>query len=114
MTGSDPPRRRIARGEGEVTQWPRGVVGYVSSGPEDARPDPEEDRTGNRLRLAARLLSLLRARGAEVEGFVPELAAAEAAFRAGRRAEADRRIDRLLGELDAALTRVPAVDRRTG
>jgi hypothetical protein len=108
VTGTTPPRRRVARGEGEVTQWPRGLVGYTPSGPDDATPDPEEDRTTNRLRLAARLIGVLRP--ADVEPFVTELRTAEAALRAGRRAEADRRVDRLLTEIDAARAR----ERSTG
>jgi hypothetical protein len=79
------------------------LVDYVPSGPDDATPDPEEDRTANRLHLAGRLISLRRARGAPVEREVAALQAAEAAFRSGRRSEADRRVDRLLADLDAAL-----------
>jgi len=108
VTGSATPRRRVARGEGEVTQWPRGLVDYVPAGPADATPDPEEDRTANRLRLAGRLVAVLRSRGADVAREVAALRSAEAAFRAGRRAEADRAVDRLLAELDARLAPAPA------
>lgn len=93
-------RRRVERGEGEVTQWPRGLTGYVASGPEDATPDPEEDRTGNRLRLAARLLALWRSEGHDVEREVRELAGAQHAYDSGDKVAATRRVDRLFAELD--------------
>ncbi|MGB7124119.1 MAG: hypothetical protein WBE40_04600 [Thermoplasmata archaeon] len=98
--GAPAPRRPTKRGEGEVTQWPRGLVGYVSSGPEDETPSPDEDRTGNRLRLAARLLSVLRSQGRDVDREVRELAAADAAYSRGDRAGATRLVDRLFADLD--------------
>jgi len=94
-------RRRVRRGEGEVTQWPRGLTGYVATGPEDAVPSAEEDRTTNRLLLAARLLGLLRSQGRDVERELGALRAAEGALARGDRVDAARRIDRLLAELDA-------------
>jgi hypothetical protein len=84
-----------------VTQWPRGLVGYETRGEPDATPDPDEDRTGNRIRLAARLLGVLRARGRDVSAAVADLREAERAYQAGRRREATERVERLLGELDA-------------
>ncbi|MGI0130157.1 MAG: hypothetical protein ACREEC_08430, partial [Thermoplasmata archaeon] len=86
--------------EGEVTQWPRGLAGYVSSGPEDATPSPEEDRTGNRLRLTARLLAVLRAHGRNVDREVKALTDADSAFARGDKPRATRLVDRLLAELD--------------
>jgi len=62
-------------------------------------PSPEEDRTGNRIRLAARLLSLLRSQGREVTRELADLTAAERAYAAGRSEEATRRVEQLLGEL---------------
>ena len=97
------PRRRVRRGEGEVTQWPRGVVSYVPRGPEDEVPDPEEDRLRNRLLLAGRLIGVLRTEGRNVEPHLRELRAIERAVREGDRAGATIRADRLLGELDAVL-----------
>jgi hypothetical protein len=94
------PRRPVKRGEGEVTQWPRGLVGYVPSGPDDETPSPEEDRTGNRLRLAARLLSVLRSQGRDVDREVRELTEAEAAFSRGERTRATRLVDQLFADLD--------------
>jgi hypothetical protein len=92
------PRRR-RRGEGEVTQWPRGLLEYTTKGALDAAPDPEEDRTGNRIRIAARLIGVLRSQGQDVQSDLEALQAAERAYRAGRRAEATERIERLLGRL---------------
>lgn len=92
--------RRVRRGEGEVTQWPRGLIDYVPSGAPEESPDPDEDRTQNRLLLAARLLALLRARGLAVEAEVAELRRLEGRWRAGDRDGVAARLDRLLGELD--------------
>jgi hypothetical protein len=104
---SDPepeaPRKRVRRGEGEVTQWPRGLVDYVPSGRADATPDPEEDRVRNRLLLAGRLIGLLRARGAPVEEEVRALRGLEEEFHTAPREAVARRLDRLLGELDRRL-----------
>ena len=96
-----PRRRRVARGEGEVTQWPRGLVGYVPAGPEDDVPSPDEDRTRNRLGIAARLIAVLRSQGRPVDDLVAELTAAERAFAAGDRSGAHARTDRLIGRLEA-------------
>ncbi len=99
MAPDEAAPRSVRRGEGEVTQWPRGLVGYTPSGPDDDTPDPDEDRTGNRIRLAARLLSVLAAQGAEVGSLVQDLAAAERAYRAGRHDEATRRVETILEAL---------------
>ncbi len=101
MTDEGPARsrRRVERGEGEVTQWPRGLVSYVPDGAPEKSPDVEEDRTANRLALAARLLGVLRARGATVDRELADLRAAEAAFAAHDRARATRLVDRLLGRI---------------
>lgn len=105
MSDPEPPssRRRVRRGEGEVTQWPRGLVDYVPTGEADADPDPAEDRTENRLLLAGRLLALLRARGVAVEPEVAELRQIEAGWRSGDRAGSAPRLDRLLAALDGRL-----------
>ncbi len=71
--------RRTRRGEGEVTQWPRGLLDYTPGETPDAAPDPDEDRTGNRIRLAARLIGLLRSEGRDVQSEIEALHAAERA-----------------------------------
>ncbi len=83
-----------------MTQWPRGVTGYVPSGPDDDVPSPEEDRLANRVRLAARLLAVLRGQGRDVDGIVRRLAEAESALRSGDRDRAALLLDRVLSELD--------------
>jgi hypothetical protein len=108
VTETSAPRRkgRVARGEGEVTQWPRGLVDYVPKGFPETPPSPEEDRTRNRLLLAARLLGLLRSRGEDIDREVVELAGAERAFVEGDRRRATELVERLLGELDGR-ARIP-------
>lgn len=83
-----------------MTSWPRGLLSYVPSGPDDATPSADEDRTANRLALAARLVSVQRSRGAEMAGPIRELRAAQAAYAAHDRARAAELVDRLLGELE--------------
>ncbi len=95
-----PPPKRVRRGEGEVTEWPRGLVEYVPSGVPEATPDPGEDRTRNRLELAGRLIALLRAQGQPVDRELRELRSAQAAFDAGDRSDARDRVEQLLGELE--------------
>jgi hypothetical protein len=92
-------RRRVKRGEGEVTQWPRGVAGYVASGPEDATPSPDEDRVANRLALVARLLSVARSQGRPVDGPLARLRSAREALERGDRAGASRAVEELIAEL---------------
>lgn len=99
-----PPRRRVHRGEGEVTQWPRGLVDYVAKGPDDEDPSVEEDRTANRLRLASRLLAILRSEGRDVAPEILELREAERAFADGDRARATRLVDQVFADLDARRT----------
>ncbi len=94
-------RRRVRRGEGEVTEWPRGLTSYVPSGPDDATPSPEEDLLANRLRTAARLLAVLRAHGRNVDREVAVLREIGVRAAGGDRAVASRELDRLLAELDA-------------
>jgi hypothetical protein len=84
-----------------VTEWPRGLSSYVSAGPEEATPAPEEDLLANRLRTAARLLSLLRAQGRTVDREVARLRAIATRTAEGDRAAAARELDRLLADLDA-------------
>ena len=101
------PRRPIRRGEGEVTEWPRGLLDYVPKGPADSIPSPEEDRTRNRLLLAARLLAILRSRGEEVERELARLASAERALKAKDAARATQEVESLLADLDRRSPSVP-------
>ena len=90
----------VHRDEGEVSQWPRGLVGYVPSGTADAGPpSEEEERTAQRIRLAGRLIDLLHARGEEDPSWLLRLREIERLYRAGERGRATREVDELLGEL---------------
>ena len=103
MTASSPPagRRRVRRGEGEVTEWPRGLVDYTPTGAPESTPSPEEDRDQNRLRIAARLLGFARAKGLEVDDAVRRLRDAERAFRAGDRTRGRRLVDEVTSEVES-------------
>lgn len=93
-------RRRVRRGEGEVTEWPRGLVDYLPRGDPDRAPSPEEDRDLNRLHLAARLLGFARSHGHSVDGAVARLREADRAFRAGDRASGRRIVEQVITEAE--------------
>lgn len=105
MTDAPPPRgrRKVRRGEGEVTEWPRGLVDYTPTGAPDATPSPEEDRDQNRMRIAARLLGFARARGFEVDDAVRRLRDADRALRAGDRAKGRRLVDEVTSEVESLI-----------
>lgn len=96
-------RRRVRRGESEVTEWPRGLVDYLPTGAPDATPSPDEDRDLNRLRLASRLLGFARARGVSVDPDVARLHEADRAFREGNREKGRRIVDDVLAEVERRL-----------
>ena len=97
-------RLRSLRAEPPLREWPRGLVGYVPTLPEQGSPDADEDPVTNRLRLVERLLAVARSRGIPVDDLVPSLSEA-----ARRRAAGDvRGARRLIDEVHAE------VDRRTG
>lgn len=93
----------MRRGEGEVTEWPRGLVDYLPTGAPEQTPSPEEDRDLNRLRLASRLLGFARAQGRPVEAAVSRLREADRAFREGDRATGRRIVDEVTTEVEALL-----------
>lgn len=90
----------MRRGEGEVTEWPRGLVDYLPSGAPDETPSPDEDRDLNRLRLASRLLGFARAQGLAVEPSVARLREADRAFKEGDRAKGRRIVDEVVSEVE--------------
>jgi len=96
-------RRRVRRGEGEVTEWPRGLVDYTPTGPPEETPSLEEDRELNRLRIASRLLGFAQAQGRSVDGPIGRLREADRAFRAGDRVTARRLVDEVIGEAERLL-----------
>lgn len=100
----EPPkggRRRVRRGEGEVTQWPRGLVDYTPTGGPEQAPSPDEDRDLNRLRLASRLLGFARASGHSVDAAVARLHRADRAFREGDREKGRRIVEDVITEVEA-------------
>ena len=103
MTDEPPKggRRRVRRGEGEVTQWPRGLVDYTPTGRPEQTPSPEEDRDLNRLRLASRLLGFARANGHTVDAAIARLHRADRAFREGDREEGRRIVEDVITEVEA-------------
>lgn len=96
-------RRRVRRGEGEVTEWPRGLVDYTPTGPPERTPSTEEDRDLNRLRIASRLLGFARAQGRPVDEPIRRLREADRAFRSGDRAAARRLVDDVIAEAERLL-----------
>ena len=100
----DPPKggrsRRVRRGEGEVTEWPRGLVDYTPTGEAEGAPSPDEDRDRNRLRLASRLLGVARAHGHSVDASVARLHVADQAFRDGDRAKGRRIVEDVIHEVE--------------
>ncbi len=95
------PARRpaVRRGEGEVTDWPRGLVAYVPTTPDSVDRDPEEDRGTNRQKLALRLLDLEAGSGRSVDRARARLRRAARLRADGRRSEADAEVEAVLGEL---------------
>jgi len=105
VTGEPPPegRRKVRRGEGEVTEWPRGLVDYTPTGSPDSAPSPDEDRDRNRLRLAARLLGVARSQGLSMDEAVRRLYEADRAFREGDRARGRRLVEDVITETEARM-----------
>ncbi len=87
--------------ESELTEFPRGLVGYVPAGERGRPPTDEEDPVANRLRLIERLLDVRRHEGRDVGPLVARLAAAFTALRAGDRGLARRLGDEVHAALDA-------------
>ncbi len=94
-----PTRRDVRRGEGEVRDWPRGLVGYRPSSPDHGPPRGEEDRTANRLILAGRLIRLIESRGEDASALRDELADAHRRLAAGDRERAEPALEALLGKI---------------
>jgi len=105
--GPTDARRRVRRGEGEVTEWPRGLVDYTPTGAPDAAPSPDEDRDLNRLRIASRLLSLARSRGLSVDRAVVRLRDADRALQKGDRRVGRQLVDGVIDEVEALLGEPP-------
>lgn len=86
--------------EPELSEFPRGLVGYVPvGGTGTPRPD-EEDPLPNRLTLLGRLAMVEQRRGRDVDHTLARLKDAHAALRAGDRRTARRIADEVHGELE--------------
>ena len=89
-----------AEGEPELSEFPRGLVGYVPTG-DRGHPTPEdEEPVANRIRLLARLIDVRRSEGRDVARWVRALGEARAAYDAGDRPGARRRCDAILREVE--------------
>ncbi len=96
--------RRLDEGEeeSELTEFPRGLVGYVPTGGRGRPAGDEEDPVANRLRLIERLLEVRRREGRDVAPWVRTLREAFQALRAGDRGRARRLGNEVHAALDAA------------
>jgi len=93
-------RRRRRRSEVELIEIPRDLVSYVPKGERGSPPDRSEDPLANRLVLLGRLLRVRAAHGIDVESLIPELQAAEEAYRRGDRAKARSLADDVHAQLE--------------
>jgi hypothetical protein len=83
-------------------------VSYVPRDTEDGVPSGEDDRTGNRLAIAARLVGLLRTRGEDVDRELAELREAQRAYAARDRLRATELVEALLGRIESRSRSAPA------
>lgn len=87
--------------EAELSEFPRGLVGYVPTGSRGSPTPREEEPLSNRMLLVHRLWEVRRAQRREVDPLLPALREAEAAYAAGDRTRARRLIDRVHADLEA-------------
>ncbi len=93
--------------EFEVTERPRGLVGYVAPGPADDPAPPEEDRLRNRILLGLRLATVRSRSGADMTGPLEALAKAAAALACGARPEAERFLEIAFRGIDGPTSEAP-------
>jgi len=86
--------------EPELSEYPRGLVGYVPVGTSGTPRSPEEDPLPNRLILLGRLAMIEQSRGRDATAALARLQDARAALDAGDRAAARRIADEVHGELE--------------
>ncbi|MCI4330320.1 MAG: hypothetical protein L3K19_00530 [Thermoplasmata archaeon] len=87
--------------ETELTEFPRGLVGYVPRGARGSPPPREEEPLANRMLIVERLWEVRRSDGYDVQPLLPALHEAEAAYRAGDRGRARRLVDQVHTALEA-------------
>jgi hypothetical protein len=90
-----------AEGEPELSEFPRGLVGYVPTGDRGHPTPDDEEPTANRIRLVARLIEVRRSEGRDVEPWVAALRTAQSAYADGDRPRARRLCDAVLSEVES-------------
>jgi hypothetical protein len=100
----------LAEGEPELSEFPRGLVGYVAKG-DRGHPTPEdEEPIANRIRLVARLIEVRRSERRDVEEWVRALREAQGAYTSGDRATARRLCDAVLREVETEVRSRPSTE----
>lgn len=88
------------RPEVEMQDHPRGLIGYVPKGDRGVPPTAEEEPLANRIRLIGRLATVRAAEGRDVTVARRLLTEAQAAYDAGDRPLARRKVDDAHRRLD--------------
>lgn len=91
------------RGESELTEFPRGLVGYVAVGDRGHPRTDEEDPIANRRRLVLHLLELFPPEERLRREVLEHLARAQSALEHADRPLAQREVDAAHARLEAAL-----------
>ncbi len=86
--------------EPELSEFPRGLVGYVPVGDTGTPRPEEEDPLPNRLTLLGRLAMVEQSRGRDVRQALAQLKEAHAALSVGDRATARRIADEVHSDLE--------------
>lgn len=86
--------------EPELSEFPRGLVGYDAGADRGVRTPEEEEPVANRLTLVERLLTVAAADGVEVADLRATLVAARAEYAGGDRKRAKELGEKVLTELD--------------
>ncbi|HEV2317675.1 MAG TPA: hypothetical protein VGV89_08905 [Thermoplasmata archaeon] len=93
------------RGESELTEFPRGLVGYVPIGDRGRPLEPEDEAIAHRRRLVLHLTDLTPLAPEERQGILSTLREAERAIEARDRTRAKRLVDEAHTRLEAQLAR---------
>jgi hypothetical protein len=101
---------QAAEGEPELSEFPRGLVGYVAKGDRGHPTRDDEEPLANRIRLVARLIEVRRSEGRDVEEWVRALGEAQRAYTEGDRPTARHRCDAVLREVETETARRPATE----
>ena len=99
-----------AEGEPELSEFPRGLVGYVPKRDRGHPTPDDEEPIANRIRLVARLIEVRRSEGRDVEEWVGALRNAQGAYSSGDRPKARRLCDAVLREVETEVAPRPRTD----